>query len=118
MNVSSQVNTTVAPRTKTQCGRAGCIVLYKGEACIFCDAALETLNSIVEEFGLPHNSVCALDADEFCDDLSPGYPGPMGLPTIRVCREILVGLPDPDSARGAIMHAALRECFLENLSEG
>ncbi|NHJ14575.1 MAG: hypothetical protein EAX95_12925 [Candidatus Thorarchaeota archaeon] len=114
MTVRSQMKTTTAPRPKAQCGRAGCIVLYKGDNCIFCDAALETLNAIVCEFGLPSNSVYALDADEYCDDFSPGFPGPMGLPTIRICREILVGMPDPDNARGAILHAAIRECFLDN----
>lgn len=112
MDVSSLLKTTTTHQTKTRCGRAGCIVLYKGENCIFCDAALEILNSIVSEFGLPESSVCALDAEECWDDLSPGYVGPIGLPTIRICQEILIGLPDPDCARGAIMHAALRTCFL------
>ena len=113
MTVSSPSNQTAFGNKKTRCGRAGCIILYKGDECIFCEAALETLSSIVSEFGLPASVVSALDATQCCDDLSPGYPGPMGLPTIRICQEVLVGLPDPDTARGAVMHAALRSCFLE-----
>jgi hypothetical protein len=113
MTISSPSNRIPSIKRKTKCGRAGCIILYTGDGCIFCEAALKTLNSVVSDFGLPTSAVSALEASECCDDLSPGFPGPMGLPTIRICDETLVGLPDPDEARGAVMHAVLRSCFQE-----
>ena len=36
---------------------------------------------------------------------------PVGLPAMRICDEMLIGLPDIDVARAAVMHAVLNGCF-------
>ena len=77
---------------KTDCGRCSCIILYSSEKCILCDAALEILYSVI--------------SDDGC-----GLPLPVGLPAIRICQEVITGLPDMDSARSAVMHAVLNGCF-------
>ncbi len=94
---------------KTECGRCSCIILYSSDHCILCDAALEILYSVISDFGLSHEIVKKVDAlsqDDGCD-----LPPPVGLPAMRICDEILTGLPDIDVARAAVMHAVLNGCF-------
>jgi hypothetical protein len=33
---------------------------------------------------------------------------------MRICEEFVSGLPDMDEARGAVMHAVLKNCFSDN----
>ncbi len=96
-------------KQKTECGRVSCIILYSSEKCVLCDAAMEIMQTVVSDFGLPTSTIKKidiLDEDDGCD-----LPAPVGLPAIRICQELLTGLPDIDVARGAVMHAVLNGCF-------
>jgi hypothetical protein len=97
---------------KTPCGKAGCITLYTGAGCFFCDTAWKILKEVVSDFSLPYEAISLVNAD----DVNPeklDLAGPLGLPTIQICEEVIVGIPDVDHIRGAIMHAVLRQCFTE-----
>ena len=94
---------------KTECGRCSCIILYSSEICVLCDAAMEIMQTVISDFGLPTSVIKKIDVlneDDGCD-----LPAPVGLPAIRICQELLTGLPDIDVARGAVMHAVLNGCF-------
>ena len=94
---------------KTDCGRCSCIILYSSENCILCDAALEILYSVISDFGLPLSIIRTVDI--LNDDDGCNLPPPVGLPAIRICQDVITGLPDMDTARSAVMHAILNGCF-------
>jgi len=94
---------------KTECGRCGCIVIYSSDHCILCDAALEILYSVISDFGLSPEIVKKVDILDQDDDNF--VPSLVGLPAMRICDELLTGLPDVDVARAAVMHAVLNGCF-------
>lgn len=94
---------------KTECGRSSCIILYSSEQCVLCDAALEILYSVISDFGLPTSVIKKVDISNGDDGCN--LPAPVGLPAMRICQEVLTGLPDIDVARGAVMHAVLNGCF-------
>jgi hypothetical protein len=76
-----------------------------------CEVALEILQSVISDFGLPPSAikvVDVLDTKSGCD-----LPPPIGLPALRICQEVITGLPDMDTARGAVMQAVLNGCFLD-----
>jgi hypothetical protein len=97
---------------QTDCGRCSCIILYSSEQCILCDAAMEILETVVTDFGLPRNVIRKIDIMSDEDD-GCALPPPVGLPAIRICHEMITGLPDIDAARSAIMHAILNGCFTD-----
>ncbi|MFX1483553.1 MAG: hypothetical protein ACFFCP_10220 [Promethearchaeota archaeon] len=100
--------------SQTKCGRCSCVIVYSSERCVLCDAALEVMYSVLDDFGLPPESIRVVDIDSEISDC--GVPAPLGLPAMRVCDEFITGLPDIDMARGAIMSAVLRACFTESCS--
>lgn len=100
---------------RTECGRCACIILYTSEQCVLCDAALEIMYSVLSDFGLPPQTIRTVDVESGDDD-GCGLPAPLGLPAMRVCDEFIAGLPDMDVARGAVMHAVLRNCFSDGCS--
>jgi hypothetical protein len=67
---------------------------------------------VVADFGLSRDMVRVVnileDADDGCD-----LPPPVGVPAMRICDELISGLPDRDVARGAVMQAILKGCFHE-----
>lgn len=95
--------------TKTDCGRCSCIILYSSEHCVLCDVALEILYTVISDFGLPISVIKKVDIVN--DDDGCNLPPPVGLPAIRICQEMISGIPDMDTVRGAIMHAVLNGCF-------
>ncbi|MFX1263306.1 MAG: hypothetical protein ACFFAZ_14590 [Promethearchaeota archaeon] len=97
---------------KTPCGKTGCITLYTGDGCFFCDTAWEILKEVVSDFSLPYEAISLVNADSVTPERLD-FDGPLGLPTIQICGEVIVGIPDVDHIRGAIMHAVLRQCFTE-----
>ena len=99
-----------ADNANCECGREGCITLYKNKDCAFCDTAWQILASAAGDFGLSNNVISLVDV-ETSDDLGLGYSGPLGLPTIRICEEYILGIPELDNVRTKIMHAALKNCF-------
>ena len=98
---------------RTECGRCACIILYTGEQCVLCDAALEIMYSVISDFGLSPTVIREVDVANGDDD-GCGLPAPVGLPAMRICDEFMSGLPDIDEARGAVMHAVLKNCFSDN----
>ncbi|MHA2206500.1 MAG: hypothetical protein ACXADL_12345 [Candidatus Thorarchaeota archaeon] len=94
----------------TTCGRSSCIILYNGDGCILCDAAYEILNSAVVDFALSPDVISIVDIKATYGN-SNDPPSPMGLPAIRICEEVITGLPQIDEAKSAIMHAVLKGCF-------
>jgi len=94
---------------KTDCGRCSCIILYSSEHCVLCDAALEILQSVISDFGLPRSVIRKVDIT--IEDDGCNLPPPVGLPAMRICHEVITGLPDIDLTRSAIMQAVLNGCF-------
>jgi hypothetical protein len=93
---------------RTACNRLGCVILYTGDNCALCDTALEVLHEIVTEFGLPLDIITEVDIETADDcDLS----GIVAIPTMRICGEIIPGLPDIYDVRRALMNAILRGCL-------
>jgi hypothetical protein len=109
--MKTEAPTTSAPEIGVSCGKQGCVVFYKGEHCMFCKPASEMLKESLEQFGLTENSVCEIDIGEH-EDLAR-EAGIVGLPTIEICNEVIMGLPDEGSIRDAIVNAVMRECFCE-----
>ncbi|MFX1367661.1 MAG: hypothetical protein ACFFAY_03580 [Promethearchaeota archaeon] len=99
-------------RGKTSCGRCGCIIVYTGEYCLFCDAAKEILSEAISQYGVSENAVCQIDVDSGgncgCSD------GITQLPTIRICSMKLEGLPDEGQVTDAVLRALMMDCFCEN----
>lgn len=98
--------------TRSACGRCSCVILYSSEHCLLCDAALEILTEVMADFGLSQESIRVVDVQSEPED-GCGDPLPVGLPAIRICDEVLSGLPDADIARGAVMQTILKGCFHE-----
>lgn len=96
---------------KCDCGRCSCIILYSSEQCVLCDAALEILYSVISDFGLTPDVIQKIDVTNENDGCNASLP--VSLPAIKICQDILTGLPDMDVARGAVMHAVLKGCFSE-----
>jgi hypothetical protein len=69
--------------------------------------------SVISDFGLSPSVIRAVDVANGDDD-GCELPAPVGLPAIRVCGEFIAGLPEIDEARGAVMHAVLKNCFSDN----
>ncbi len=93
---------------RTVCNRLGCVILYTGDSCALCDVAMEVLQEVVTEFGLPLDIVTEVDIDTANDcDLS----GIVALPTMSICGKVIPGLPDVDDVRGALMNAILGGCL-------
>jgi len=98
---------------RTECGRCSCVIVYTSEECVLCDAALEIMYSVISDFGLPRSTIREVDVVRGDDD-GCGFPAPVGLPAMRICEEFVAGIPDIDEARGAVMHAVLKNCFSDN----
>jgi len=74
---------------------------------------MEIIHSVISDFGLSPSVIQLVDVANGDDD-GCGLPAPVGLPAIRICEEFVSGLPDIDEARGAVMHAVLKNCFSDN----
>ncbi len=111
MTIRTESISTLTAQEKCDCGRCSCIILYSSEYCILCDAALEIMYSVISEFGLSPNVIRKIDITAEDDGCS--LPPPVSLPAMRICQEVLTGIPDMDVARGAVMHAVLKGCFSE-----
>ena len=94
------------------CDNPGCIILYKGKHCIFCDAAIEILYNTLKLYSLSHEVIHEIDIDAsdsvYADDV-------IGLPTIRICKELITGLPDEHQIGTALVRAFMNGCFDERV---
>ncbi len=113
MTVNQESTYATYKMNRTECGRCSCIIVYSSPQCVLCDAALELMYSVISDFGLQPSAVREVDITKDDDD-GCGLPAPVGLPAIRICEEFISGLPDIDNARGAVMHAVLKNCFSDN----
>lgn len=95
---------------KTDCGKCSCITLYSSKHCILCDVAFELLSTVISDFGLSPNIIQIVDVLE--QDTDYGTLPLVELPAMRICEEVITGLPDIDTARAAVMHAVLNGCLL------
>ncbi|MGY5875512.1 MAG: hypothetical protein RTU30_07185 [Candidatus Thorarchaeota archaeon] len=95
--------------TGTSCDKPGCVVFYRGEHCIFCDAAREILNHTLSLYGLSESLVYEVDLD--MNENSVDLSGIVGLPAIRICDEIITGLPDECAVGTALIRALVTGCF-------
>jgi len=95
---------------RSECGRAGCLVLFTGDDCAFCDGARESIISALSDFGITYDVVAEVNISSgvecACD-----LPGIVTLPTVRVCDQLISGLPQIDDIRAHLMHAILKGCF-------
>ena len=96
---------------ETSCGKTGCIMLYTGEHCFFCGMAHEVLESAVEMYGLASTTIHEVDMDN--DENREREPDVTGLPTIKICDEIIQGLPQEQEVKDAVMRALMKDCFCE-----
>lgn len=110
MNAEAAKLSGVAPKTK--CGECSCVILYKGDMCLFCDAASDILADSLESFGIPSSAAREVDVDEAeqcgcrTDDITM-------LPTIKICDVTITGLPEEQSVRDAVIRAVMKDCFVE-----
>ncbi|MFW9886980.1 MAG: hypothetical protein ACFFER_02285 [Candidatus Thorarchaeota archaeon] len=110
--------TDVIPTTKnsmkTSCGRCGCIIVYTGKLCLFCDAAKEIIEEAITNYGVSDDVICQINVDAGegegcgCEDVVTS------LPTIRICEVVLEGLPDEDQVTDAVLRALMMDCFCES----
>lgn len=98
--------------TATPCGRCGCIVMYKGELCLFCDTAEEMLQDALSDFGVSSSAIRSIDV-ESNDDCGCSTDDILALPTIKICDTMLTGLPDEQLVNDAVIRAIMKECFCE-----
>ncbi len=109
MTIRTQTAILGIQERRCDCGRCSCVTHYSSEYCILCDAALEILYSVITDFGISPDVVRKVSITS--DDDGDIDPLPVGLPAMRICQEVLTGLPDMDAVRGAVMHAVLKGCF-------
>ncbi|MHA2141498.1 MAG: hypothetical protein ACXADC_05140 [Candidatus Thorarchaeota archaeon] len=101
---------------KPPCGRCGCIIVYTGKLCLFCEAAKEIIGEAINQYGVSNDAICQIDVDEDedagcgCEDIVTS------LPTIRICEVVLEGLPDEGQVTDAVLRALMMDCFRETPS--
>ncbi len=86
-----------------------CVLFYTNSHCIFCPAAREMLEERLEAHELSVDSIRDVDCDtEDVRDIT-------ALPTIQVCKQTIVGLPEEDMLDRALWMLRVNPCFIENL---
>jgi hypothetical protein len=94
--------------TEAYCDKPGCIIFYKGEQCIFCDAAKEILNEALSLYGISWSTVHEVEIDNMSAEFTMDV---VGVPSIRICSNLITGLPDEHLIGTAIIHAIMTGCF-------
>ena len=84
------------------------IQLYKGRNCIFCEAAKEILYETLDLFGLTRDVVREIDIDDSGEYSTSDV---VVLPSIKICTEVFVGLPDKHNIGTAIARACVMGCY-------
>jgi hypothetical protein len=99
-------------QTITPCGKCSCIIMYKGEQCLFCDPAVEILKETLSNYGVSHSAIAHVDVESE-DDCGCGTEDVSMLPTIKICDCKLTGLPDEQMLNDAVIRAIMKDCFCE-----
>ncbi|TFG26683.1 hypothetical protein EU527_19455 [Candidatus Thorarchaeota archaeon] len=100
------------PRSLTPCGRCSCVIMYKGDLCIFCDAASEILEGALSNYGVSSAVIKEVDI-ESGDDCGCDTNDVSMLPTIKICDAKFSGLPDEQMINDAVIRAIMKDCFCE-----
>ncbi len=96
----------------TPCGKCSCVIVYKGDHCVFCDPAIQILEAALANFGVPSSAIVQVDV-ESGDDCGCSTEDVSMLPTIKICDAKLTGLPDEQSLNDAVIRAIMKDCFCE-----
>ncbi|NWF94976.1 MAG: hypothetical protein HXY34_02440 [Candidatus Thorarchaeota archaeon] len=112
-----QLETDLAIRSaeKSSCGQCSCVIIYKGNHCVFCTPAFELLKNALAEYGLDESIVSEVSIEDGCEcgcdvDIA-------GIPAIRICRELIHGVPQEDHLRDSLMQAMMKSCFQDSRNE-
>ena len=82
-----------------------CILFYTNSHCIFCPAARELLEESLKAHELSVDSIREVDCDiEDAGDVT-------ALPTIQICGQTIVGLPEEDILDQALWKLRVQPCF-------
>lgn len=111
--MKAEVEHISEPRAvNTPCGKCSCIIMYKGDLCIFCDAAIEMIQDALSNYGVSSSAIRSVDveSDVACDCNTDDV---LALPTIKICDVMLTGLPDEQIVNDAVIRAIMKECFCE-----
>ena len=85
-----------------------CVLLYTNSNCIFGPAARKMLEEQLRTHELPADSICEVDCDkEDVRDITV-------LPTIQICGQTIVGLPEEDVLDQALWLLRVNPCFYES----
>ena len=85
-----------------------CIILYTADTCIFCPAAKDSLKEMLVKCGLSKDFICEVDCDK------EQVTSVSALPTIDICGQTIVGLPDEDRLRDALWMLRVNPCYYVN----
>lgn len=110
MNAEAAKLSEVVPKTK--CGECSCVILYKGDMCLFCDAASDILADSLESFGIPGSAAKEVDVDE-AEECGCKTDNITMLPTIKICDVTITGLPEEQMVKDAVIRAIMKDCFIE-----
>ncbi len=106
-----EAETTTRTNIEETCDKSCCIKIYKGKNCIFCEAAREVLNETLNLYGLTETAIQEIDVDNpdsvYASDI-------VGLPSIRICKELFTGLPDKHQIGTAIVRNFMKSCLIED----
>jgi PAS domain S-box-containing protein len=95
--------------TELPCGRNTCITFYKSNHCVFCEPAMETLLSVLDELGVPHSIVESINIDDPSIEIDRNSL-PM-LPFIKICDIELTGFISDESIKSAVLNLAMKNCY-------
>lgn len=61
------------------------------------------------KYGVPEAVISKIDVEQGCSCGCANHV--QGAPTIRICNETLVGIPDEDLLHDAVLRILMKECF-------
>ncbi len=96
---------------RTNCGRCSCVILYRSEHCVFCEPAEEALDEALREYGLSRALVSQVMVDRGCECGCDADVA--GVPAIRVCDQMVHGIPEEDTLRDLLLRAIMMPCFCD-----
>ena len=85
-----------------------CVLFYTNSHCIFCPAARKILEERLEAHELPVDTIREVDCDtEDVGDIT-------ALPTIQICGQTIIGLPEEDMLDQALWKLRVNPCYYKN----
>ncbi len=90
-------------------GERCCVTFYSGESCFFCKPTKGMLRDMLSQFDVSFSCVSEIDVDKV--DRITESENIFVLPTIKICGQTIVGLPDEGTLRDALVVALMNDCF-------